>query len=252
MQSISAIIIAKNEEKMIEDALASVAFCDEIIVIDGGSTDKTIQIAKKKKASVYEYQTDDFSKARNFAKKQAKSDWLLYVDADERVTRELAISIKTILARPESFSAYRIKRKNYYFNSFQWPSVEKLERLFRSDSLKTWYGRLHESARVEGSIGEVNGFLLHFTHRDLSEMLAKTLVWSTAEAELRLKASHPKMVWWRFFRVMFTAFYASYISQKGWRIGTAGLIESMYQSYSSFVTYAKLWEMQEKIKSNIK
>lgn len=245
MQSISAIIIAKNEEEMIEDAISSVSFCDEVIVIDGGSTDKTMQIVRRKKALVYEFHTDDFSKARNFGQKQAKGDWILYIDADERVTKELAVSIKTLLAHPQSYRAYRIKRKNYYLNTFEWPTVEKLERLFYANSLKTWYGRLHESARVEGETGDIDGFLLHYTHRDLSTMLDKTLIWSTAEADLRFKSSHPKMVWWRFFRVMFTAFYASYASQKGWKVGTAGLIESMYQSYSAFVTYAKLWEMQQ-------
>jgi hypothetical protein len=67
------------------------------------------------------------------------------------------------------------------------------------------------------------------------------------EANLRIQANHPKMSWWRFFRVMFTAFYGSYIKQEGWRAGTAGLVESIYQAFSMFITYAKLWEKQQKI-----
>lgn len=246
MQSVSAIIIAKNEEEMIADAIASVSFCDEIIVVDGGSIDRTVALAKKQKAHVFEFRTNDFSQARNFGKKKAKSEWILYIDADERVTKELALQIKTVLAHPQSFRAYRIKRKNYYFSTFAWPSTERLERFFQAKSLKEWYGRLHESANIEGEVGELDGFLVHFTHRSLSDMLIKTLAWSTVEADLRLKSNHPQMAWWRFFRVMLSAFYSSYISQKGWRVGTAGLIESMYQSYSAFVTYAKLWELQEK------
>lgn len=245
MQKLSALIIAKNEEAMIRDCIQSVKFCDEIIVIDAASVDKTAAIAKNLGAKVFEFTTDDFSKARNFAKLQAKGDWLLYVDADERVSKELMVQIKMMLAKPTGVSAYRVRRKNYYFKTFEWPTTERLERLFKADSLKIWYGRLHESARVDGRIGELDGFLLHFTHRDLSEMVSKTLVWSTAEAELRLRASHPKMASWRFFRVMITAFYSSYVKQAGWKVGVAGLVESMYQSYSAFVTYAKLWELQE-------
>ena len=70
--------------------------------------------------------------------------------------------------------------------------------------------------------------------------------WSTIEAELRFKARHPKMTWWRFPRVMFTAFYDSYIKQKGYKVGAVGIMESMYQAFSIFITYAKLWELQNK------
>lgn len=244
MQKISALIIAKNEESMIRDCIRSLLFCDEIIVIDAASIDTTAAVAKSLGAKVVTFTTDDFSKARNFARQQATGDWLLYVDADERVSKELMVQIKIVLAKPGEVAAYRVRRKNYYFNSFEWPTTEYLERLFKADSLKTWYGRLHESAKVDGRIEEIDGFLLHFTHRDLSAMVSKTLVWSEAEAELRFRASHPKMSWWRFFRVMVTAFYSSFVQQSGWKVGVAGLVESMYQSYSAFVTYARLWELQ--------
>jgi len=76
-------------------------------------------------------------------------------------------------------------------------------------------------------------------------MLEKTISWSEVEAQLRYDSSHPKMTWWRFPRVMFRAFADSYIRQKGWKAGTAGVVESMYQSFSMFITYARLWEMQQ-------
>lgn len=245
MQTITAIIIAKNEEEMIADCLRSVSFCDEIIVIDGGSRDNTAEVAKKYGARVVNFSTDDFSKARNFGLKHAKSDWLLYIDADERVSRELMVHIKAKISHSQGYSAYKIKRKNFYFYHYEWPQIERLERLFQKRMLKKWYGRLHESAVIEGKIGEIDGYLVHFTHRDLSQMLKKTLVWSTTEAELRVAAAHPEMTWWRFPRVMLSAFYSSFIQQKGWRVGAIGLIESMFQAYSAFVTYAKLWEMQK-------
>jgi hypothetical protein len=95
-------------------------------------------------------------------------------------------------------SAYKLKRKNYYLGENEWPYIEKLERLFKKDKLKGWQGKLHETAVVEGKISELEGFLLHYTHRDLTSMVNKTLEWSKVEAELRFESNHPKMTWWRF------------------------------------------------------
>jgi len=131
----------------------------------------------------------------------------------------------------------------------EWTAIEKLERLFKKDALKSWKGQLHESPEIQGEAGELDGFLLHYTHRDLASMLTKTNEWSAIEAKLRYDTFHPQMEWWRFFRVMWTGFSNSYIQQGGWKVGTAGLIESVYQGFSMFVTYAKLWEMQEKVKN---
>ena len=142
--------------------------------------------------------------------------------------------------------AYKISRQNFYLGNHPWPKIEKLERLFEKSSLTEWYGTLHESPKVEGKIGDMDGLLLHYTHRDLSSMLAKTIIWSDAEARLRFDAHHPPMTWWRFPRVMLTAFWDSYIKQQGFKAGSMGLIESLYQAFSIFVTYAKLWELQQK------
>ncbi len=120
-----------------------------------------------------------------------------------------------------------------------------MERLFWKDSLIKWKGKVHESPVVSGSVGILNEPLLHYTHRTLDEMVNKTNEWSATEAKLRYEAGHPPVVWWRFIRVMFTAFSDSYFIQGGWKAGVTGLIESIYQSFSIFITYAKLWELQE-------
>lgn len=247
MIKISGIVITKNAENLIADCLDSLSFCEEIIVIDSKSEDRTREIAEKMGAKVVEYSSDDFSEMRNMGMKKAMGEWLLYIDADERVTKELASSIKywALSIKDNNFSAFKIKRKNFYFGNHEWPYIEHLERLFKKDRLDGWYGRLHESPKVNGEIGELEGYLLHYTHKDLGSMLAKTIKWSKIEAELRYKSGHPKMSWWRFPRVMLTAFFDSYIRQGGWKIGAAGLVESMYQSFSIFITYARLWEMQQ-------
>lgn len=250
MSSISAIIIAKNEEDMIADCLDSLSFCHEIIVVDGGSEDRTADIAKRMGAKVFNFKSDDFSEARNYGLKKAKGDWILYVDADERTSEQLKKSITHLITNSDRWqllNGYFLKRKNFYFGKHEWPYIEKTERLFRKDALRGWKGKLHESPIIDGEIGMLDGFLLHYTHRKLTEMLNKTIEWSKVEAELRFRANHPRVTWWRLLRVMLTAFLNSYVMQKGWKVGVVGVIESIYQAFSMFITYARLWEMQEKL-----
>ena len=244
MIKISGVVITKNAENLIADCLDSLSFCEEIVLIDNKSEDRTREIAEKMGARVIEYSSDDFSELRNMGQKEAMGEWILYVDTDERVTAALAADIKYQISNIK-YAAFKVKRKNFYFGSHEWPYIEHLERLFKKDKLEGWYGKLHESPKVKGAIGELDGYLLHYTHRDLRSMLTKTIEWSKIEAELRYKMTHPKMTWWRFPRVMLTAFIDSYIRQGGWKIGAVGLIESMYQSFSIFITYARLWEMQQ-------
>lgn len=243
MDKISAIVIAKDAEKIISDCLKSLKFCDEVIVIDAGSKDKTVEVAQKLGARVLNFEPDDYAGSRNLGLKAASYDWILYVDTDERVSFDLAREIKKEI-KDTKYNAFKLRRKNFYLGKNEWPYIEMLERLFRKSSLKNWYGKIHESPVVEGKIGTLRGFLFHYTHQDLTSMLEKTIEWSKIEANLRLRANHPRMNALRFLRVMVTAFFDSYVKQGGFRAGVAGLIESIYQSYSIFITYARLWELQ--------
>ncbi|MEK7551111.1 MAG: glycosyltransferase family 2 protein [Patescibacteria group bacterium] len=247
MSKISAVIIAKNEEQMIEECLESLSFSDEIVVIDNNSTDKTVEIAEKFKAKIYKESSADFSILRNLGLKNAQNEWILYIDADERVDKVLSEAIKKAIETNE-FGSYRLQRKNFYLGINEWPHIEKIIRLFNKENISEWFGQIHESPKVSGETGILDGFLLHFTHRDLESMVIKTISWSQTEAILRFNANHPKITWWRIPRVMLTAFISSYIFQKGYKAKTAGLIESIYQAFSIFITYAKLWEIQNKVK----
>lgn len=243
MKNISAIIIAKNEEKMIGKALESISFCKEIILITNGSTDSTKEIALNLGAKVFDINSNDFSEIRNFGMQKAEGEWVLYIDADERVSESLKKSIMSV--NDNEYSSYLIQRKNYYFGK-EWPYIENMRRLFKKSDFVRWEGVIHETPICNGKIGALDGFLLHFTHRDLDSMVNKTLPWSTVEARIRFDANHPQMSWWRFPRIMLSAFLRSYVYQKGFKAGSIGLIESLYQAFSSFITYAKLWEMQNK------
>ncbi len=247
MSKVTAVVIAKNEEKMIEKCLESLSFADSILVVNNSSEDRTIEIAKKKGAKVIDIDLNDFSKIREVALDKVKTTYILYVDADERVTPQLADEIKNVISNNDSnIGCYKLVRQNYYLGKNVWPTKEKLERLFRTKSLKGWKGTLHETAEFDGDVGELSAVLEHYTHRDLTSMVEKTNKWSEIEAYNRYKANHPKMQWWRFPRVMIQAFLKSYVKDQGWKAGTVGLIESTYQAFSIFITYAKLWEIQEK------
>jgi glycosyltransferase involved in cell wall biosynthesis len=243
---ISAIILTKNAEEVIGDCIDSVSFCDEVIIIDDGSTDRTLEVAKLLDVKVFSVISRNFAERRNYGAKKAKGEWLLYIDSDERISSELRENIKRVVSGDGEFDAYRLQRRNFYFGNHEWPQIEKLERLLKKTALEEWYGEIHETAKIDGDIGDLDGFLLHYTHRTLTSMVEKTITWSEIEAELRFNNNHPKMSWWRFFRVMITAFYDSYVRQKGYKAGTAGVVESIYQAFSMFITYARLWEMQNR------
>jgi hypothetical protein len=186
----------------------------------------------------------DFSKIRDLGARSAKGEWLLYVDADEIVTKKLQEEILAVLEGEKSYSAFFIPRQNYYLGKL-WPTRDGMVRLIQKNALIRWEGVLHEHAIVQGKTGTLQQYFIHDTHRSLEEMVAKTNEWSKSEAILRLEHNHPPVSWWRFLRVMITAFFTSYVSQGGWRVGTVGWIESIYQAFSMFITYAKLWEMQQ-------
>lgn len=241
---LTAIIITKNEQKRIIECLERVAFADERIVVDNGSTDQTVELATKHGAKVISAKEKDFSGLRDAGLRESTGKWILYIDADEEVSPELQKEIKRAigLAQP---SVYFIKRDTYYLGS-HWPNRDKVERLFLRSTLRGWHGALHETPLYVGSVATLSNPLIHRTHRTLEEMVAKTNEWSVLEAKMRLDAHHPPVVWWRLMRVMITGFNRSFFSQGGWKAGTVGWIESSYQAFSMFITYAKLWELQQK------
>jgi glycosyltransferase involved in cell wall biosynthesis len=253
-KKLSAIIIAKNEEETIGDCLESVKWADEIVVIDNGCTDRTPQIAKEMGARVYDYQTEgiDYSAWRNFGAEKAIGEWLLYVDADERVSpllkKEILLAINNQLPAINNYSAFAIPRRNVRLTrelhwGGWWPDY--VLRLIKKDKLKRWTGKLHEQPEIEGEIGKFINPLIHFSHRgSMENKLANTIAWSKLEAGLLYEAGHPKMDAWRFLSATGREFWKRGIVLQGWRDGMEGMIEVIYQVFSVFITYARLWERQ--------
>lgn len=246
--SISAIIIAKNEAKLIEECLKSLDFVSEIILIDTGSTDETVKIAKSFKAKVSNFEGGGFSEWRNEGLKKASSDWVFYIDCDERVGEELKKEIIEITStkKPE-FGCYAIPRLNVIFGKeFRhggwYPDYVK--RLYPKSSLTSWSGDLHEEPVYKGEIYHLKSDLIHLKHETLFEMLEKTNTWSDIEAKLMYDSGHPDMNVIRFLTAMGREFYLRMIKKTAFLDGFEGIIMAMYQVYSRFISYAKLWEMQ--------
>lgn len=235
---------------MIGACLDSLSFCDEILVVDTGNTDTTNNIARSKGAKIVVSHGTDYSQFRNDGLKKATGDWVLYVDADERVSPRLQADILQIVATDHpGAAAYALARTNVFLGRpmrYGGWGGEYIVRLFVTDHLLGWENPLHEQPRFKGRLDRITSPLLHYSHRDLSSMLEKTLEFTSFEASLRFNASHPPMVWWRFFRVMLTEFWQRFVRQSAWRDGTEGIIDGMFQVFNTFIIYARLWEMQQK------
>ena len=249
MKKISAIILASNREKIIEGCLKTLGWVDEIIMVDIGCQDESLKIAQKYKAKIVkgggEY---NFSLWRNKGAEKASSDWLFYIDTDERVTPELKKEIVKIVKLPNGqIVGYQIPRKNYFLGrEFKtvWPDYQL--RLIKKDALISWQGKIHEQPEIKGETDKLKNPLIHLSHRSLESSIKNTLNWSKLEAENRFKAGHPKMTGWRFFRVLFTAFWDQFVKKKVWQEGTEGFIEGIYQVFSMFFTYYRLWQLQRR------
>jgi len=255
MVSLTIAIIARNEEGLVKEAVKSALFADQVLLLDTGSADKTVEIAQKAGAGVARMPTKGlaFARWRTKAIKLAKGDWIFYLDADERITPGLKRELLKVTSRKDKgqIVAYAVPRENYYLGrrvrwGGAWPDYVK--RLFWKKGLRRWVGRLHEEPVFKGELGYLKSPIRHYTHRDLTSMLEKTTAWSKLEAEELYRVGHPPVTWWRILRIMATEFWQRGVKKQGFRDGTVGVIEVIFQVFSRFITYARLWEMQEQKK----
>lgn len=244
---LSVIVITKDEEERIEACLESVKWADEIIVADNESTDKTVGIAGKYTDKIIKFTGNDFASLRNKAMEQAKGEWVLFVDADERVLQPLKVEVEEITKNGDK-SAYALSRKNIIFGkkvSYGPYKHDWVVRLFKRGDFDKWEGEIHEQPKFNGKLGYTKNSLLHLTHRGLDQIVLKSLNWSRIDAKLRLESRHPQMSAWRFLRILFTEIYNQGIVRKGFFSGTVGMMDCLLQSFSLLMSYIRLWEMQQ-------
>lgn len=245
---ISVVIITGEEKDRIKASLESVKWADEIIVIiDADTKDGTLEIVKKYTDKVFSCSENDFSARRNLGIEKAKGDWVLYVDADERVLASLREEILTLVENTDK-AAFALSRKNVIFGTSVNYGPYKHDwmiRLFKKDRFKTWVGKVHEYGTFNGELGYTKNSLLHLTHRDLDHIVLKSLDWSNIDAKLRIDAHHPKMTGPRFIRIFFTELFNQGIKRRGFFGGTVGVMDAFLQTFSLYMTYVRLWQMQQ-------
>lgn len=244
--TISAIVIAKNEADMLANCLETLKWCDEVIVVDHDSLDTTPEIAKRLGARVV-HANGSFAEIRNEGLRLCKSDWVLYIDADERVIPDLAKEIRRVLAEPQH-TAYSVSRSNVLYGHVMthggWER-DRVVRLFQRDKLKQWAGEIHEHAEVEGSTGALETQLLHLTHRNIVQGLLKTADWTPLEAKLLFEAQVKPVTLGTLLRKGLMEVFRRAITRGGYRDGLAGWIEALVQGMNRMLVYMQVWELQQ-------
>ncbi len=249
---LSIIILTKNEEKNIVDCLESVIWADEIIIIDDYSTDRTLEIINNfntQKIKIYQNHLDfDFAKQKNFGLSKATKKWILFVDADERLSKELREEINSIIINNEGkYAGYMIRRIDYMWNKkFLHGEVGKvfLARLIKKGS-GAWVGKVHERLIIDGKIGDLEGVLNHFPHSSINEFLSEINFYSTIRAnelysnKIKVKASDIIMY-------PLGKFLVNYFLKLGCLDKIEGLILALMMSLHSFLVRAKLWQLWQK------
>ena len=246
MNKISVTVITKNEEKNISDCLNSVNWADEIIVVDSESTDRTVEIAKQFTDKVFNRKWEGYVPQKRYALSLASNEWVLSLDADERVTPELKDEI--INLSPNEYSGFKIRRKNFLMNkeitSCGWEKDFQL-RLFKKAKTNLNERLVHEKFVVEGKVGTLKSSIVHFTFSSFEEYLAKINSYTSLKAQ-ELFQKKKKVGSWTIFSHTVAAFFAFFILRKGFKDGIYGLIISLLHSYSTMMNYIKLWELQNK------
>lgn len=249
MSNLSVIIIAKNAQDKIVDAIESANFSSEVIIIDNESDDLTVDLSKKAGAKIIKNVVGTFEHLRNRGVKEAKSEWIFYLDHDERITSDLRDEIISVISGNDNITSYAIPRKNFIFgkefkHGGEYPDYQK--RLFLKSKLKKWEGSVHEQPVFVGELGYLKNAMIHLKHDNISDMIKKTNYWSEIEARLMYDSGHPPMNLLRFSTAIFREFWDRFIRKGGYKDGPEGIIYSSYQVFSRFTSYAKLWEMQVK------
>jgi glycosyltransferase involved in cell wall biosynthesis len=244
---ISAVILTKNEEKNIVDCIKSLLWCDEVIIIDDYSSDNTIintQSLQSNKLKIYQHHMqNDFAKQRNFGLQKALYEWVVFIDADERVSSSLQYEIlSTINASLENFSGYYIKRRDILWSKelhYGESGNIKLLRLGRKKRGE-WVGNVHETWSVTGKTGELSNYLMHYPHQTITEFLSEINYYTDLRAqslyEKKVKVSAVSIVGYTLGK-----FIQNFVYKKGFLDGIPGLLSALFMSLHSFLVRGKLW-----------
>lgn len=241
--NLTVAILARDEELMIGRAVASAMFADEVLVVDGGSTDATIAISQQAGARVVERPFDDFARQRNFALDEARGEWVLFVDADERVTPELAREVRALVAGSPEGDAFAVPRRALALGRWlEWHpgGPDAPVRLVRRGGPR-WRGAVHE--RIDGAerVGVLHSHLIHLTHRSVSDVVGKLDRYTELQAaEMVARGARPPSR--RMLLASFPKALAALWRSGLRREGTEGAVEAVLLAFGEALLLAKVWE----------
>lgn len=244
---ITAVILTKNEEKNIVDCIENLSFCSEILVIDDNSEDRTQEIAKNKGAKVINHSLDDnFAVQRNLGLKNAKNSWVLFVDADERISKNLAAEILEAVKKNKD-DGYLLRREDIMWGKelkYGETGNIKFLRLGKKDA-GLWEGRVHEKWLITGNIGSLLNPIEHYPHPTISEFLSEINYYSTLKAE-ELFQKGIKEEWYTILLYPKAKFLLNYFLKLGFLDNLPGLIYALMMSFHSFLVRSKLWQLNQR------
>ncbi|MGO9062838.1 MAG: glycosyltransferase family 2 protein [Candidatus Binataceae bacterium] len=242
---LALIVISRNEEDLIGDCLRSASICEERIVVDSFSTDRTVEIALGLGARVFQRGFEGYVKQKQFALEQATADWVLSLDADEQLTHALRREIEATIGGPNPADGYEIRRVLYHLNHYysQATYPDRHLRLFRRDGAKFGGREPHARVLVKGKVKRLRAPMLHFSYEDITDHVAtmnRLTTQSAGEARNQRLTSLKMMTnpAWRFFNF--------YLLRGGFLEGTSGLYASMAAAFYVFLKYAKIYERKLK------
>jgi len=252
MQKLSVVVLTKNEEKNVAACLESVEWADELIVIDDHSIDKTVEIVKRYTDKVITHSlVGNFSEQRNLGLDNSSGDWILQMDADERVTEELKGKIIDILKNGSSLLAFRFRRANNFCGKFLTAGGEDSHRplrLFKKDKARFSGDRIHEQLIVNGQIGQIDAAMEHYNFPDISHYVLTQDFYSGIEAGTLCEkvGIMPEKALRR--GLSFgpgKLFFKIYEKKRGFRDGMPGLVFAILSAWRRFLIYAKYWELNK-------
>lgn len=239
---ISCIVLVKNEEKNIIDCLESVKWCDEVIVIDDYSNDRTVELAKGAGAVIFgRYSENDFSAQRNFGLSKAKGDWILFIDADERVSDQLKDEILEQI-KTTNIKGYFLQRSDVIWGKMLKHGETAGIRLIRlaKKNCGEWRGKVHEEWKIDGKVAALVNPLLHFPHQTIAEFIREINIYTSIRAE-ELEKRNTKVTFFGIIAYPTGKFILNYFIKLGFLDGIQGFIFAITMSFHSFLVRSKLW-----------
>jgi glycosyltransferase involved in cell wall biosynthesis len=246
--SLSIVIIAKNEAHNITDCVKSAAFAQEVIVLDSGSTDNTVELAEHAGAKVLRTDWPGFGAQKNRALDAAMSEYIFSLDADERITPDLAAQIRQAIAVPGDTVAWRVPRRSQFCGQFMrysgwWP--DETVRLVKRGAGRFSEMQVHESLVVRGKVEGLTAPMLHYSYRKLEDVLAKLNEYSSAGAIDRMRSGSGASLLSAIAHGLW-AFVRTYVLKLGFLDGKLGFVLAVYNAEASYYKYLKLWLAQRK------